>query len=95
MVRSVSRFGRFVDRHPALSVVAAATVVVGSYLAWGVATVWPVLIPDQASDRCMAQAQPGDSGWSTRWELVPPGWTCEFYDNKTGNERRDRLLIRD
>jgi hypothetical protein len=66
---------------------------VSVYLTWSVASAAPVFVPEQAMNECLAQAQRGETGVRTTWELVPPRWNCVFYDHNRGIERRVRLKI--
>ena len=91
--RRAERLLRFTDHHPVLAVALPMAALVSVYLAWGVATVAPVLTPEQAMNRCLAQHNAVTGTVSTVWELVPPRWNCVFYDHSNDIERRVRLKI--
>jgi hypothetical protein len=73
-VRGSERLLRYIDRHSVPVIGGTMLAVVVGYLAWSVASVAPVFVPEQVMNRCLAQAQRGTV--STAWELVSPGWNC-------------------
>jgi hypothetical protein len=91
-VHRSERLLRYIDRHSVIVIGGTMLAVVVGYLAWSVASVAPVLVPEQAMNKCLAQAQRADGTVSTAWELVPPRWNCVFYD-RNGIERRVQLKI--